>query len=163
MIELHHYFRETGRVPPEKIATAARQLDNGETTVSRETVRRLLIGQTLSNWARVELVLRTMCLLANQDPDRRRWAPPEDQYDDDDPSTCIEHLRSLWNNAVDDIDLGDDVDQAPLPRLAPVPQASPPPTQRAGWGAISNPPLNDPWATGQPQNSDSRYSDEPPF
>jgi hypothetical protein len=163
VIELHHHFRETGRVSPEKIAAAARRLDNSETTVSRETVRRLLTGQTYSDWARVELVLRAMCLLASQDPDRRRWPHPADRFDEDDPSTCIEHLRLLWNNAVDDIDPDDDADPAPPPQLAPVPPASPPPAQRTGWGAVPHPPSDDPWATGQPQKASGGYSDEPPF
>ncbi|MFI1018156.1 hypothetical protein [Streptomyces sp. NPDC020965] len=157
MIELHHHFRQTGRASPQKIATAAQRIDRSDTTVSRETVRRLLTGQTLSDWARVELVLRAMCLLANQAPDRRRWPHPEDRSDDD-PSTCIEHLRLLWNNAVDDIDLDDDED-APPPQLASDPSASPP-TQRTGWGTSSQEDL---WATGQSQETSGGYSEEPPF
>lgn len=150
-------------MPPEKIATAARRIEGSGTTVSRETVRRLLIGQTFSDWARVELVLRAMCLLANQDPDRRRWSPSEDRYGDDDASTCIEHLRLLWNNAVDDLDSDNDAVPPPLPHFPLAPPAAPQPSQRKGWGTIPQSSPSGPWATGQPQKSASNYGEEPPL
>ena len=111
--ELHVHFREAGRPALAIVAAKTAHLPT-PVPVSRETVRRLLTGQAVSTWARVDAVLRALCHLAEQDPDRRRWPEPEDRYDENDSSSCREYLRRLWNDAVDGIE----------PREAP---AVPPP------------------------------------
>jgi hypothetical protein len=161
--ELHVHFREAARRPPSDIAAATRRLTN-PLPVSRETIRRLLVGQTLSTWARVDSVLRALCQLAGQDPDRRRWPEPEDRFDENDPSTCREYLRRLWNDAID----GSEPNEAP---------AVPPQQPASGWGGTPTAAphsADDPWAVSSPKASGwgasqptspsaGGYPDEPPF
>ncbi|MGQ4390393.1 hypothetical protein [Streptomyces sp. SAS_270] len=75
--------------------------------VSRETIRRLLTGQTVSTWVKVDAVVRALCCLSDQDPDHRRW-PESDHYEDDDPETFRQYLRRLWNDDIDRIEPEDD-------------------------------------------------------
>jgi hypothetical protein len=117
---------------------------------SRETIRRLLTGQTVSTWAKVDAVLRVLCQFGGQDPDRRRWPEPEDRFDENDTSSCLEYLRRLWNDAVDSVE----------PEEAP---AVPPPQPASGWGGTPSPPADDPWATPQTPAPAKAYPDEPPF
>ncbi|GAA2338528.1 hypothetical protein OKJ48_04760 [Streptomyces kunmingensis] len=176
VVELHHHFREAGRPPAEKIAMASRRLESKDVSLSRETVRRLLRGASPSDWARVELCMRTLCMMANQDPDRRRWPPSEDRFEPDDDETCVRYLQSLWHNAVDDIEPGPDAAPAPPPKAAP---AVPSPTNTKKPGAwpttaqsTNSAPADDPWATTTTNKDDpwattpqkqNTYSDEPPF
>ncbi|MFJ8828064.1 hypothetical protein ACIREE_40885 [Streptomyces sp. NPDC102467] len=181
VVELHHHFREAGRPPAEKIAMASRRMESKDATLSRETARRLLRGATPSDWARVELCLRTLCMMANQDPERRRWLPSED-LDPDDDSTCVDYLRFLWNNAVDDSEPGPNAEPAPPPKAAPsVPPPASPSRQPGAWPTAATPgsgtppdssASDDPWATTPSKKDDpwatenlkkSKYNDEPPF
>ncbi|MFF4787797.1 hypothetical protein ACFY3E_41595 [Streptomyces griseorubiginosus] len=150
--ELHVHFREAGRPSLANIAAATGRLAS-PVPVSRETIRRLLTGQTVSTWAKVDAVLRVLCQLADQDPDRRRWSEPDDRFDEDDPSSCREYLRRLWNDAVDGVE----------PEEAP---AVPPPRPTSGGGWGGNPAAasaDDPWAKPQAPAPSKGYSDEPPF
>jgi hypothetical protein len=152
--ELFIHFKEAGRPTPARIAATTSSMQD-PLPVSRETIRRLLKGETISTWERVGAVLRALCLIADRDPDRRRW-PESDNWNDDDPTTCRERLRQLLN---DDID-GVEPENAP----APVPSAR----ANSGWGGTrTQPPQNDPWATtpkpAPTPPANGGYSDEPPF
>ncbi|WP_306972261.1 hypothetical protein [Streptomyces canus] len=167
--ELYVHYREAGRPALPQIEALTGTMPNPH-KVSRETIRRLLTGQTTSQWAVVDALLRALCQLQARDPDDRRWPKPDDQYEEDDPETCRDYLRRLWNDDIDGLDPGE------APAIPPaVPSARPasggwggtPPTSTGGWGsAPSQPKQDDPWATGappQPSQQSGGYSDEPPF
>ncbi|MGY3206329.1 hypothetical protein [Streptomyces sp. TE5632] len=170
--ELYVHYREAGRPPLPQIAAVTGTMPNPH-KVSRETIRRLLTGTTTSQWVVVDALLRALCQLQDRDPDGRRWPEPDDRWDDDDPATCREYLRRLWNNDID----GLEPDEVPAtPPAAPVqtasgwgtPPATVPPARQAsgGWGGSSSPPADDPWATGPLPKAPAQpaaYSDEPPF
>lgn len=166
--ELHVYFRLARRVPLARIAAVADRLKDAE-PVSRETIRRLLVGEGLSNWAKVEAVLRALCELAGHDPDQRRWPESEDRFDEDDPTSCREHLYRLWSDALDDIG-PEEKWIIPPPTFNPEPTpasggwgGTPSPSASGGWGGASA-PSGDPWAPRQPPPAPGGgYSDEPPF
>lgn len=159
--ELHVYFRASGRPSPARVATAVQQLSES-VLVSRETVRRLLKGETTSTWPKVKAVHEVLCRMAEQDPTWRRFANSEDYDDDNDVRTLRDYLRDLWNDAVD----GSETDEAP---------AVPPQQPASGWGGTptSAPPADDPWAVTAPKTGGwgtqpsttpaTGYSDEPPF
>ena len=169
--ELHTYFRAAGRPAPASIAAAVAQLrGSASVTVSRETVRRLLKGETTSTWPKVRAVHEVLCRMADRDPTRRRFSDSSDYDEDDDTRTLREYILDLWNDAVD----GAESDDGP-PQLAPVAEPSPPRTPTGGWGGNApsggwgapQQPQDDPWATGTPQkktSSQQAYSDdEAPF
>lgn len=171
--ELFTYFRAAGRPSPVTIAAAVAQTrDSAPVTVSRETVRRLLKGETTSTWPTVRAVHEVLCRMADQEPTWRRFSDSSDYDEDNDTRTLRGYIRDLWNDAVDGVEPDD---QAGMPQLAPVPQPSPPPAAAGGWGsgatlggwgASSQQTEGDPWATGEPQkeiSSQKSYSDEPPF
>lgn len=57
MGELHTYFRAAGRASPASVAAAVAQHGSAPpVTVSRETVRKLLKGETTSTWPKVKAV-----------------------------------------------------------------------------------------------------------
>ncbi|WP_371601189.1 hypothetical protein [Streptomyces sp. NBC_00564] len=165
--ELYVHYREAARPPLPQIATLTGTMPNPH-KVSRETIRRLLTGTTTSQWAVVDALLRALCHLQDRDPDGRRWLEPDDnRWDENDPATCREHLRRLWNNDID----GLEPDEAPAtPPAAPAQAASAvPPARQAsgGWGGTASPPTDNPWATSSPPKpavqTGGGYSDEPPF
>lgn len=171
--ELFTYFRAAGRPSPVSIAAAVAQMHgSAPVAVSRETVRRLLKGETISTWPTVRAVHEVLCRMADQEPTWRRFSDSNDYDEDNDTRTLREYIRDLWNDAVDGVEPDD---EAGHPQLAPVPQPSPPPAPTGGWGGGSNPggwgashqqPQDDPWSTGAPQketSSQKGYSDEPPF
>ncbi|MFC7797201.1 hypothetical protein [Streptomyces cinereoruber] len=171
MSELHTYFRAAGRPAPASIASAVAHMHNTSATVSRETVRKLLKGETTSTWPRVKAVHEVLCQMADQDPTWRRFADSADYDEDNDTRTLREYIRDLWNDAVDGV--APDDEQRPG-QWIPAPQPSSPPVPTGGWGDISHSggwgtsqqPQGDPWATGAPQkktDSQETYSDEPPF
>lgn len=161
--ELYTYFRAAGRPSPASIAAAVAQThDPASVTVSRETVRRLLKGETTSTWPKVKAVHEVLCHMADHDPTWRRFSNSSDYDEDNDTRTLRGYIRDLWNDAIDGVEPDDELG---LPQLAPVPQASPPPAPTGGWGTPQQPP-DDPWATRTPQkktSSQQAYSDEPPF
>ncbi|MFJ7046828.1 hypothetical protein ACIQVC_26025 [Streptomyces sp. NPDC101112] len=152
--ELFIHFKEAGRPTPARIAAMTSSMQD-PLPVSRETIRRLLKGETISTWERVDAVLRALCEIGGQDPDRRRW-PESDNWHDDDPATCRERLRQLLNDDIDGVE--------PENASAPVPPAR----SNSGWGGTRTPPpQDDPWAT-TPKPAPTTptaggYSDEPPF
>ncbi|WP_413755071.1 hypothetical protein [Streptomyces sp. MMBL 11-3] len=164
--ELFIYFREAGRPSPASIAAAVSQSPQPtRITVSRETVRRLLKGETTSTWPKVKAVHDVLCRMADRDPTWRRFSDSSDYDEDNDTRTLYEYIRDLWNDAVD----GVESDDGP-PQMAPVSEPAP----TGGWGgnapsggwSTAQQPQDDPWATGTPQkntSSQQTYSDEPPF
>ncbi|MEU8138220.1 hypothetical protein [Streptodolium elevatio] len=151
--ELFIHFKEAGRPTPARIAATTVSMRD-PLPVSRETIRRLLKGETVSTWERVDAVLRALCEIGGLDPDRRRWE--ESRYDDDDPTTCRQRLRQLLNNDIDGVE--------PKNVPAPIPPARP----SSGWGRPpTQPPQDDPWATAPKPYATSptqaAYTDEPPF
>lgn len=99
--ELYVHYRLAARPPLPKIA-ALTGTESNPHKVSRETIRRLLTGTTTSQWAVVDALLIALCQLQDRDPDGRRWPEPEDsRWDENDPTTCREHLRRLWNDDID--------------------------------------------------------------
>ncbi|MBQ0891197.1 hypothetical protein KBZ94_40860 [Streptomyces sp. RM72] len=158
--ELHVHFREAGRPSLASIAATTGRLSS-PVPVSRETIRRLLTGQTVSTWAKVDAVLRALCQLGGQDPDRRRWPEPEDRFDENDTSSCLEYLRRLWNDAVDGVE-PEEAPAIPPPRPASG-WGSAASTSSGGWGGTPSPPADDPWATQQTPAPTKEYPDEPPF
>lgn len=172
--ELFTYFRAAGRPTPASIEAAVTQLNGAApaVSVSRETVRRLLKGETTSTWPKVKAVHEVLCRMAGHDPTGRRFSDSSDYDEDNDTRSLREYIRDLWNEAVDGVEPDDEND---LPQLEPLPQASPPPAptggwgggaHSGGWGGSQQQPQDDPWATGAPQkktSSQQEYSDEPPF
>jgi hypothetical protein len=144
--ELHLYFRAAGRPDLARIlavidadrADPHGHLPEGPGPISRETVRRLLKGQTRSTWKKVELVFEALCSIANRDPEADRWA---DAYDVDEKQSQRAWLCELWSNAVDEVQIS----AAPLP----APRIEKPATRQnqGGWGDVQR----------------GGYSDEPPF
>lgn len=147
--ELHLYFRAAGR--PEiasilAVVDASRtdpdgRLPEGPGPISRETVRRLLKGKTLSSWKKVELLFEALCEISGYDPEVDRWS---ENYDVDEVQSLRERLRELWSEATDEVSIS----AVPLPaaRKAPKPQSQP--QASGGWGVTQK---------------SSGYSDEPPF
>ncbi|MFE6946041.1 single stranded DNA-binding domain-containing protein [Streptomyces chartreusis] len=165
--ELFLHYTEAGRPTLARVAATTRSMTDAF-PVSRETIRRLLRGESVARWERVDAVLRALCEIGNDDPDRRRWAETDDWNDDGDPTTCRQHLRQLLFADIDKI-------QPELPPASPaVPTPRPSggwggtsPTSTGGWGSTpSQPKQDDPWATGalsQPSQQTGGYPDEPPF
>ncbi|MFD4627543.1 hypothetical protein [Streptomyces sp. NPDC058475] len=152
--ELFIHFKEAGRPTPARIAATTSSMQD-PLPVSRETIRRLLKGEAISTWERVDAVLRALCHIGGQDPDRRRW-PESDNWNDDDATTCRERLRQLLNDDIDGVE----------PENAPAPV--PPARSNSGWGGTrTQPPQDDPWATtpkpAPTPPANGGYSDEPPF
>lgn len=152
--ELFIYFKEAGRPTPARIAATTNSMQD-PLPVSRETIRRLLKGETISTWERVDAVLRALCEIGGMDPDRRRW-PEADNWQDDDPTTCRERLRQLLDDDIDGVE----------PENVPAPV--PPARTSSGWGGSRmQSPQDDPWATTSKQAptapANGGYSDEPPF
>lgn len=160
--ELFWHYRKAGRPELPRVVNAITALPETP-SVSRETVRRLLKGETISRWDKVDALLRVLCSMADRDPDDQRWP---DDYDDD--ITYRDRLRQLWDNDIDGVE--------------PEPESPPAQTSAGGWGAPQSAqprpgswpvsqqkaPTDDPWATSAPirspaGSSNGKYSDEPPF
>jgi hypothetical protein len=91
---LFTYYREAGR--PTLRIIAGDIADNPKYdafTASRETIRKMLRGQTIPpKWAVVNAVFSVLCARAAIGPDLPRGA---------NRSTHRQHLRLLWNLALD--------------------------------------------------------------
>lgn len=157
--ELMVHFREAGRPKLDRIATVTSELPEAP-SVSRETVRRLLTGQTLSTWEKVDAVFRALCHLCDQDPERRRW--PDDSSNwggGDDDTTCRQYLFQLWNDAVDEVESGAHR-PVPPPRSRPEPGVVPAEADVQGED-------QSPWFGTPPPTTlkgyEGGYAEEPPF
>ncbi|MGW3378151.1 hypothetical protein [Streptomyces hydrogenans] len=102
--ELFTYFKEGERPRLQDVAN--------QTQVSRETVRRLLRGQTFSRWETINRVFEDFCKRAGINPDERRYP----QWGEASPSRR-QYLKNLWNKAVDE----------PLPDAIPEEDSALPP------------------------------------
>lgn len=136
--ELHVHYRDAGRPPVRTIEEVSGQ------TVSRETARRLLVGRALGRWKVVEALFLALCSISNRNPDEARW---EEGYD---VPSYREHLRDLWNTAV----------EAP----PPVPWAEQLRAQEEEARQNTIRDGADPWASGNALAwANSATRDEPPF
>lgn len=150
--ELHVHFRNAGRPSPAQIARRSEWFEDGEgVKVSRETVRRLLKGETISSWPTVRAVHQALCELADQDHTQLRF---QSEYSED-TRTLREYIRDLWNEAVE----GETADPPPnISEPGPVPEQS---GQPGSWPRFASDQQRSGWpTTGQGQNS---YSEETPF
>lgn len=110
--ELWIHHEAAGRPKVELIVDGVRALNEvNETggTVSTETIRRMLKGETVPvHWSRVRAALFVLCGMAGYDPQK----PRENDFGDDYPSH-EENLRRLWSQALDDPHRGKPVVAAP--------------------------------------------------
>ncbi len=139
LTELHRYFREAGRPEISRIVATIERLAKDPhsivmLTLSRETVRRILKGETLSSWKRVEALFEALCFISNRDPEQDRWA--EENYPF---QTHRSYFKEVWSAATDGVEL----QGLPLPQQ----KIKAPQSSVGGWGT----------------NSGGGYSDEPPF
>lgn len=137
--ELRRYYRAAGRPSLREVSRAIEgRAELKEVTASQETVRRMLRGMTLpTDWDRVYAVFFVLCEVGSIDPEADRW----DGYGNS-VSNC-EHLKGLWDAALEE-----------EPDLPSIPRAAPP--RQAPSQGFSEP---DPWAASEPVG----FSDEPPF
>jgi hypothetical protein len=112
--ELFWHYRKAGRPELPRVVNALAALPEAP-SVSRETVRRLLKGEAISRWDKVDALLRAMCSMGDREPDDQRWP---DDYDDD--STYRDRLRQLWDNDIDGVQ--------------PEPESPPAQNSTGGWG-----------------------------
>ena len=136
VIELRRYYR-AARPPLRQVSRAIEgRADLKEVTASQETVRRMLQGIVLpTNWDRVYAVFFVLCEMGGIDPEAERWSDP------DEPESNSEHLRRLWDEAL----------EAEPPNAPPIPRPAATEQTRHGQDA--------PWASAAPGG----YTDEPPF
>lgn len=114
--ELFFYYRAAGR-PALRLITDDVATTVDVCTASRETVRRMLRGETVPvNGQVVDAVLTVLCARASIDPEKERW---EGGFTEG-PSHR-ESLRAAWNEALD------------TPANAP--------TRQSGWGYPDEPPF----------------------
>ncbi|MFD5233625.1 hypothetical protein ACFWJ5_34880 [Streptomyces qaidamensis] len=157
-VELHEYFKQAGRPSLARIAMTTSSMDD-PLPVSRETIRRLLTGQTLSTWEKVDAVLRALCKLSYQDPESLRWPEESGGWNESgDPTTRRQHLQRLWNDAVDGIDPEDrqPTTEGPWFHAEAAANAAPTEDHAENPWLQARPPLAPP----APQEG---YSDDPPF
>jgi len=100
--ELRRYYRGADRPPLRRITE---MIDNhadpeiSKVTATPETVRRMITGKVLPvEVARVRAVFIIFCELGGVDPDGMRW----DNYRDDEGETNWQHLRRLWDEALEE-------------------------------------------------------------
>lgn len=94
--ELFDSYRAAGRPTLTEISDRLAQHDELTGMASRETIRRMLRGTTVSRWATVEAVFLVLCELAGRHPEESRY--PDDINGS---VSCREMLELAWNNAVD--------------------------------------------------------------
>ncbi|MEJ3750229.1 hypothetical protein WEI85_44100 [Actinomycetes bacterium KLBMP 9797] len=101
--ELFIWFRAANRPTYRAITDQMMRREDGHGTASHETVRRTLQGLTVpASWATIEAIVVALCDLADVDPHSRRWASQESFNEEDDRTSIIDHVRKLWNKAIDD-------------------------------------------------------------
>lgn len=97
--ELFGYFREAKR--PTLIEIERRIRDNTDLAgfASRETIRRMLTGQTVPpSWNNVFAVFSTLCRMAGHKENEPRW----EEFHDPEDESRVGRLEYLWNAALDD-------------------------------------------------------------
>jgi hypothetical protein len=96
---LHSHYRAAHRPPLRKISEKAAEIaqlgDGVDGTASRETVRRMLLGQVLPLWSTVEVVFLALCALARRSPDEQVSDEGYGSW------TFRDEISSAWNDAVD--------------------------------------------------------------
>lgn len=92
---LFHYYGLAGRPPLEEISDRVNRLELAG-TASKETIRRVLKGRTLSRWKNIDAIFKAFCAMSDLDSNDSIH-PPQGGFMQ--PRWQI--LRSLWNDAVD--------------------------------------------------------------
>lgn len=138
---LHGLYRAAGEPTLSKIVDTINADEEREGTASRETVRRLLQGETLGSWQTTRTVFEALCSLAGLKSSDEIW----DEYGHN-RTTRLRDFKQRWNAAVHDDE--DDAVQLPQEALPPEPPSRHP--AGSGWGKAQ---AGDPWVTGN----------EPPF
>ncbi|MFI1152554.1 hypothetical protein [Streptomyces sp. NPDC020817] len=114
--EMYFHYRQAKRPSLREIETDLAQLDEMAGTASRETVRRILRGETVpTRWTTVVAVLYVFCNRSGINPDGMRYSTTVDF-----PEISYENaVRQLWDQALE----GDEDSQSELGR----------PETREGW------------------------------
>lgn len=126
MEELYLYFLDAGRPEIPRIVEVAEKLAfdprSGQIKLSRETVRKILKGKTLSTWARVESLLLVLCHISGRDCDLDRWAEIQEAP----VQSHRDHLRELWIEAADVVQVSSTIPPLPVQKKNQ--------TDTGGWG-----------------------------
>jgi hypothetical protein len=126
--ELYLYFLDAGRPDLARLVSLIDQLvDDPLTPVSvrltRETVRKILKGKTLSTWKRVECLFLALCHMTGRNPEDDRWANEPIPF-----QSHTDYLRELWTAAADVVPISPGT--LALPSVQKKSQATP-----SGWGS----------------------------
>lgn len=98
--ELFEQYRAAKRPTLREISERIRGDDELAGTASRETIRRMLLGEVVpAQWQTVNAVFLTLCMLAGRDPESPRY--PEDRYGDE--WSCAQAMEKAWHAAIDDL------------------------------------------------------------
>lgn len=103
--ELFAYYRAAGRPTLRQLSDQILSNEERKGTASRETIRRMLRGDTVPpQWLTVEALFLALCAMAGR-------SPGDPHPNDDDPWAKTlsnhEYLRHLWNEALDDPGVGE--------------------------------------------------------
>jgi hypothetical protein len=104
-------YGSAGRPPLHEISQAIADDADLPGTASRETVRRVMAGETLSTWNNVKSLFLVLCKMAGEDPSEP-WHPGG-FGDEEEPRW--RYFRWQWNQAID------------------VPEPTPAPPNAGGW------------------------------
>lgn len=108
VVELHNHYRAAKRPTLRMISEMIRADDTLKGTASRETIRRMLLGEVVpAQWETVNAVFLTLCKIAGRDPNGG------DEYDND-PRSYVEVLEWRWNEALDAMPSSTNSDEAPF-------------------------------------------------
>ena len=98
--ELHEHYRAAKRPTLREISDVIRDGDELAGTASRETIRRMLVGEVVpAQWHTVNALLVALCKLAQRDPHAERWPDAPGGYEQ---PTHTEALEAAWHAAIDD-------------------------------------------------------------
>ena len=114
---LHNHYRAAHR-PTLREITDQIDREEREGAASRETIRRMLVGQTVpTNWKNVRTVFLALCELAGRDPIGYVDERPYSYGAYERPQTHAERLEAAWHAALDE--------GQPRSTAAPVPAPDP--------------------------------------
>jgi len=100
--EVFSHYRAAGRPTLDAISGRIKARDDLAGTASRETIRRVLSEGTVpQTWTTIEAILTVLCELAGYKPTSLQWVdrPGSSQLV---KVTHKDHMRRLWNEAVDE-------------------------------------------------------------
>ncbi|MFJ9528079.1 hypothetical protein [Streptomyces cyaneofuscatus] len=102
--ELFFHVREAKRPTPRELAADILADDSLSATASRETIRKMLRGETVPRWSTVDAVFTALCKRSGIAKDERRFSNETMIRS----VTFEQALRQLWDEAVEglsDLDL----------------------------------------------------------